>query len=371
VCTYEKSPKPPRVLNYHYNQYIKRIDKSTVDPKMCEESNWQYFGHVVKVLKSKKTSQKQLDILYEECRDYCWKQDNCNFLTFGFLSFEEAHICYFLSHVNSTFPSPNWKSTTTTNCQGYDAWKNNTMISLTKSITMRTRICYKDDEIIYCAMNKEGDQTTFDQDDYSNSNCTFNSLASLTSETILHNYPSGGYDPKTPLCWNECQSKKECLAYIFVDYGSFQSCILLKYSEAGSYHFEKSDTNAIVGFKYCNIAKTNMIDNQSKHESSNIYPMYKGLACNMTVPKHCRLVPTTQMKALPLNQNGKCISEYNLKDTLNFEFCTKNKKKYSNNELCMYCIVGTGRSSVGILTNELFSCSIHCNIKGKNHSCIC
>ena len=94
-------------------------------------------------------------------------------------------------------------------------------------------------------MNKEGDQTTFDQDDYSNSNCTFNSLASLTSETILHNYPSGGYDPKTPLCWNECQSKKECLAYIFVDYGSFQSCILLKYSEAGSYHFEKSDTNAI------------------------------------------------------------------------------------------------------------------------------
>jgi hypothetical protein len=45
---------------------------------------------------------------------------------------------------------------------------------------------------------------------------------------------------------------------------------------------------------------------------------------------------------------------------------------YVADELCMYCIVGNGRSTTGVLTNEWPSCRIQCDQTGNdNHICIC
>ena len=65
------------------------------------------------------------------------------------------------------------------------------------------------------------------------------------------------------------------------------------------------------------------------------------------------------------------VKRYNLQ--LNFDgvYFFQNHT-YVADELCMYCIVGNGRSTTGILTNEWPSCRIQCDQTGNdNHICIC
>ena len=65
------------------------------------------------------------------------------------------------------------------------------------------------------------------------------------------------------------------------------------------------------------------------------------------------------------------VKRYNLQ--LNFDgvYFFQNHT-YVADELCMYCIVGNGRSTTGVLTNEWPSCRIQCDQSGNdNHICIC
>ena len=65
-----------------------------------------------------------------------------------------------------------------------------------------------------------------------------------------------------------------------------------------------------------------------------------------------------------LSTNSKIID--------NFKFIDNFKKlEHTSEELCMYCVVGTGRSKIGILTNEWKTCRILCDQDGDEHRCVC
>ena len=84
------------------------------------------------------------------------------------------------------------------------------------------------------------------------------------------------------------------------------------------------------GFKHCNVASTNHSKSIVKYESTNPFYLGEGLACNMTVPKDCRLVPTTHLEALPLTTKGRCLADPKTTDIT--KFCEKtviNHKKIS------------------------------------------
>jgi len=363
---------------YWFEIFLDRMETTTITPeRYCVETRLKAYGHILEIYDfTQNTSPIRNE---KECTKECHYRPDCNYV-----SIEEDDgldwKCYLVKSVNSTVESMNFRLIYVTDCKQFEEWNTKSKQSdgFNKVLKARSRICliddqqmYSEDGLLYCAMKNKGDQMTISKKHHPNHNCTFTSLTIEASS--VNDHEMSGYDGNNANCWELCQGIPECLAWMFADYGLFKSCTLYKHSEFGLLRFVYREGEVILGgFKYCNIASGNIDNYKLSFESTNPFYLDKGLPCNMTVPWNCRNVPTTHVEALPLAVDGKCKAIPKISDIP--KICTNNKwnHTYVADELCMYCIVGNGRSTTGVLTNEWPSCRIQCDLTGNdNHICIC
>ena len=80
-------------------------------------------------------------------------------------------------------------------------------------------------------MQYDGDNLTFDAENYPNDNCTFAAVdVDSTGHHILDSTQNGE-------CWKDCQKNKDCIAWLLADFGELKSCTLYKYSFTGTLYW--------------------------------------------------------------------------------------------------------------------------------------
>ena len=184
------------------------------------------------------------------------------------------------------------------------------------------------------------------------------------------------------LCQEQCNANPQCLVYTskFDAITEIETCYL--YQDNYPYApILTPDPGSQTGFKYCNIASTDLSlwVNINIHKSISNNPFYReppiGVQCHgMDVPHHCRRLPVDRMVALPLTKKGRCLAEPKVEDLIDNQFChfPENTTEVTSQDLCMYCVVGDreSRTTTGLLTREWRTCRVKCN-NGNIVSCNC